>query len=199
MNKQILSLLALSIIGLSSTAYADFRVHIPLEKSSISFVSKSSGGENGNGSGGTGGSEIGGNDSGSGETPKPEEPVEEVKKTSAESCNEAIGYLNTYTASLRKTVGVSLSPKQTIDGSKGCPLNFAIKKSEFATYQDAKSFTLSVANYANTLKVFDSDHSDYRVLPYSGINISDVDSTFYLYWIGGSSFANESAIQYYWK
>lgn len=78
MNKHILSLLTLAILGSTSTAFADYRMHIPLEKSAISFVSTSSGGENGNGSGGNGGgSETGG------ETPEtpvtPEEPKPESR------------------------------------------------------------------------------------------------------------------------
>lgn len=80
MNKHILSLLTLAILGTTSTAYADYIFKIPLEKSAISFVTKGSGGDNGNGSGGTGGTETGGSDSGSTEEPEvpvtPEEPTE---------------------------------------------------------------------------------------------------------------------------
>lgn len=84
MNKHILSLLTLAILGTTSTAYADYIFKIPLEKSAISFVTKGSGGENGNGSGGTGGTETGGSDSGSTEEPEvpvtPEEPKPEEPK-----------------------------------------------------------------------------------------------------------------------
>lgn len=209
MKKVKTSIIQLSLISLaliSTISHAEYRLHIPVDKSAISFASKPSDGNNGNESGGNNGN----GESGSGgenetpalpdapTTPEPTEPTEPTK-TVAESCQEVVTALNNYMLSNGKTSVVGLSATQNAQALGGCPVNVAVTLTDYSSYSDLKNFIGSVISYGNSLKVFTKNNSAMTPVEVLGLKIIGKGNPSHLVYWTGSSYAQESSFSVYFK
>lgn len=197
-NINLNKLFAISLLTLScSIAHADYRIHINTEQSnggplpigSISFVDKSSGGENGNGP------------TQPTEPSVPTEPTEptEPTKTVAESCNEVVTSIRSFMVANGKTSVVGLSSTQNAESIGGCPVNIAVTFTDYPTYTALKNFITSTISHGNSMNVFSKNNTSLKPVEMLGLKFINKGNPSHLVYWTGTSFAQESSFSVQFK